>query len=123
MKSLYERMGGTYTEVDGYLLPDLTLPEPDPRLIGRWGRLHETFLKEHRSITYTTLLTSLELESYLADIQEQATEMLERLIMKMAKSEGITEQLKAENQLEWVRRMNSIRNRAGEIVLAELIYQ
>lgn len=123
MKSLFERMGGTYTEVDGYLLPDLTLPEPDHRPIGRWGRMHETFLKAHRSIIYTTLLTFLELDSYLADIQEQATEMLEQLIRQMAESEGITERLKAENQLEWVQRMNSIRNRAEEIVLAELIYQ
>ena len=123
MKSLFEQMGGTYTEVDGCLLPDLTLPEPGPRLIGKWGRLHETFLKEHRSITYTTLLTSCKLDSYLADIQDQAAEMLERLISQMTKSEDITEQLKAENQLEWVRRMNSIRNRAQEIVRAELIYQ
>ena len=123
MKSLCEQMGGTYANVNGYRLPDLAVPEPESRPVGKWGRLHETFLKEHRSITYTTLLTSLELDSYLADIQEQAAEMLERLIVQMAKSEGITEQLKAENQLEWVRRMNSIRNRAEEIVLAELIYQ
>lgn len=123
MKTLFEQTGGTYTDVNGYRLPDLTVPRPEPRPVGKWGRLHETFLKEHRSITYTTLLTSCKLDGYLADIQEQATEMLERLIMEMAKSEGITEQLKAENQLEWVRRMNSLRNRAEEIVLAELIYQ
>ena len=123
MKSLFEQLGGTYTNVNSYCLPDLAVPEPDPRPLGRWGRLHETYLKEHRSITYTLLLTSCQLDSYLADIQEQAAEMLERLISQMTKSEGITEQLKAENQLEWVRRMNSIRNRAGEIVLAELIYQ
>lgn len=100
MKSLFEQMGGTYTDVNGYHLPDLNAPEPDPRPIGRQGRLHETFLKEHRSITYTMLLTSLELDSYLADIQEQAAEMLEQLITKKAKNEGVTERLKAENQLE-----------------------
>lgn len=85
--------------------------------------MHESFLKKHRSITYTTLLTAGKLDSYLADIQEQAAAMRERLIAQMAENEGVTEQLKADNQLEWVRRMNSIRNRAEEILLAELIYK
>ena len=122
MKSMFEQMGGTYTEVDGIFYPNLALPEPDTRPIGKWGRLHETYLKEHRPCTYTTLLTSCKLDSYLADINEQATEMLDRLISQMAKAEGVTEQLKAEDSMEWVRRMNSIRSRAEEVVKHDLIY-
>ena len=122
MKSLFEQMGGTYTEIDGIFYPNLALPEPDPRPIGKWGRLHETYLKEHRPCTYTTLLTSCKLDSYLADIDEQANEMLDRLIGQMAKAEGITEELKSTDQLEWVRRMNSIRSRAEETVRSDLVY-
>ena len=122
MKSLFELMGGTYTEVDGIFYPNLALPEPDPRPIGKWGRLHEAYLKKHQPITYTSLLTTCKLDSYLADINEQAIEMLDRLIIQMAKNEGITEQLKANDQMEWVRRMNSIRSRAEEVVEADLIY-
>ena len=122
MKSLFEQMGGTYTEIDGIFYPNLALPEPDPRPIGKWGRLHETYLKEHRPCTYTTLLTSCKLDSYLADIDEQATEMMDRLIGQMAKAEGITEELKSTDQLEWVRRMNSIRSRAEETVRSDLVY-
>lgn len=122
MKSLFEQMGATYTDVNGYLLPDLTLLESAPRQIGKWGWLHETYLKKQRSATYITLLTSGKLNSYLADINELAAEMLEQLIKKIAESEGITEQLKAENQLGWIQRMIGVRNRAEEIVLAELIY-
>ena len=122
MRSQFERMGGTYTEVDGIFYPNLALPEPDPRPIGKWGRLHEAYLKKHQPITYTSLLTTCKLDSYLADINEQAIEMLDRLIIQMAKNEGITEQLKANDQMEWVRRMNSIRSRAEEVVEADLIY-
>ena len=122
MKTIFEQMGGTYTEVNGYLLPNLVLPEPDLRPIGRWGRQHGDYLKEHRPASYTTLLTSCKLDSYLADVDERATEMLERLVSQMAKSEGITEQLKAADQMEWVRRINSVRSRAEEIVLQEVVY-
>lgn len=121
MKSLFEQMGGTYTEVNGYLLPDLSLPEPDPRPVGKWGWLHETYLKERRGATYITLLTSGKLDSYLADINEQAVEMLEHLVKQIAEREGITEQFKAENQLAWVQCMNGARSRAGEIVLSDLV--
>ena len=122
MKSQFEKMGGTYTEIDGIFYPSLTLPEPDPRPIGKWGRLHETYLKEHRPCTYTTLLTSCKLDSYLADINEQAVEMLERMIAQMAKAEGVTEDLKSNSPMDWVGRMNSIRSRAEEVILADLIY-
>ena len=122
MKSQFERMGGTYREVNGYLLPNIALPEPDPRPIGKWGQFHETYLRTHLPTTYTTLLTACKLDSYLADINEQAIEMLDRLIIQMEKNEGVTEQLKADDQMEWVRRMNSIRNRAEEMVKADLIY-
>ena len=122
MKSLFEQMGGTYTEVDGIFYPNLALPESDSRPIGKWGRLHETYLKEYKPCTYTTLLTSCKLDSYLADINEEAMEMMDRLIIQMAKAEGITEQLKANDQMEWVQRMNSIRSRAEEVVKADLIY-
>ena len=122
MKSQFEKMGGTYTEIDGIFYPNLTLPEPDPRPIGKWGRLHETYLKEQKPFRYTNLLTSCKLDSYLADIDEQAREMLDQIIEQMAKAEGITEDLKAKSPMDWVGRMNSIRSRAEEVVLADLIY-
>ena len=122
MKSMFEQMGGTYREENGYYLPNIAVPEHDPRPIGKWGMLHETYLKKHKPGTYITLLTTCKLDSYLADINEQATEMLDRLITQTAKAEGITEDFKSTDQLEWVRRMNSIRSRAEEVVKADLIY-
>ena len=122
MKSQFEKMGGTYTEIDGIFYPNLTLPEPDPRPIGKWGRLHETYLKEQKPFRYTNLLTTCKLDSYLADINEQAVEMLERMITQMAKAEGVTEDLKANSPMDWVGHMNSIRSRAEEVILADLIY-
>ena len=122
MKSMFEQMGGTYREENGYYLPNIALPEPDPRPIRKWGRLHEAYLKRHQPITYISLLTTCKLDSYLADIDEQAAEMLDRLITQMAEAERITEELKATDQLEWVQRMNSIRSRAEEVVKADLIY-
>ena len=122
MKSLFEQMGGTYTEVDGIFYPNLALPEPDPRPIGKWGRLHETYLKEHKPGTYITLLTTCKLDSYLADLNEQAVEMLDHMIEHMTKAEGVTEDLKAKSPMDWVGRMNSIRSRAEEVILADLIY-
>ena len=121
-KTIFEEMGGTYTQVGDYLLPDLKLPEEEQQPIGVWGQRHRRYLKEHRRITYATLLTSGKLNSYLADIDRQAEEMFLRLVKQMAANESITEQLKADNQMEWVRRMNNIRNRAMEIVNSELIY-
>lgn len=121
-KTIFEEMGGTYTQVGDYLLPDLKLPEEEQQPIGVWGQRHRRYLKEHRRATYATLLTSEKLNSYLSDIDRQAEELFSRLVKHMAEAEGVTEQLKADNQMEWVRRMNNIRNRAMEIVNSELIY-
>ena len=122
-KTIFEEMGGTYTQVGDYLLPDLKLPEEDQQPIGVWGQRHWRYLKEHRRATYATLLTSGKLNGYLADIDRQAEELFSRLVKQMAEAEAVTEQLKADNQMEWVRRMNNIRNRAMEIVNSELIYR
>ena len=122
-KTIFEEMGGTYTQVGDYLLPDLKLPEEDQQPIGVWGQRHWRYLKEHRRATYATLLTSGKLNGYLADIDRQAEELFSRLVKQMAEAEGITEHLKADNQMEWVRRMNNIRNRAMEIVNSERIYR
>lgn len=121
-KTIFEEMGGTYTQVGDYLLPDLELPEEEQQPIGVWGHRHRHYLKEHRRATYTTLLASGKLNSYLADIDRQAEEMFSRLVKQLAEAEGVTEQLKADNQMEWVGRMNNIRNRAMEVVNAEIIY-
>lgn len=121
-KTIFEEMGGTYTQVGDYLLPDLKLPEEDQQSIGVWGQRHRRYLKEHRRATYATLLTSGKLNSYLVDIDRQAEELFSRLVKQMAEAEGVTETLKAANQMEWVGRMNSIRSRAMEIVNSELIY-
>lgn len=121
-KTIFEEMGGTYHEENGYLIPNLTLPPEEEKPIGIWGQRHKRYLKERRKATYTTLLTSGNLNSYLADINQQSEEMFSRLVKQMADLEGITEQLKAENQLEWVQRMNNIRNRVTEIVHSELIF-
>ena len=121
-KTIFEEMGGTYTQVGDYLLPDLKFPEEEQQPIGVWGQRHWRYLKEHRRATYAALLTSGKLNSYLADIDRQAAVMFSRLVKQMAEAEGVTEQLKADNQMEWVCRMNNIRNRAMEIVNSELIY-
>lgn len=121
-KTIFEEMGGTYTQVGDYLLPDLELPEEEQQPIGVWGQRHRRYLKEHRRASYATLLTGGRLNSYLADIDRQAEEMFLRLVKQMVEAEGVTEQLKAGNQMEWVGRMNNIRSRAMEIVNSELIY-
>lgn len=120
--TIFEKMGGTYTQVGDYLLPDLKLPEEEQQPIGVWGQRHRRYLKEHHRATYATLLTSGKLNGYLADIDRQAEEMFSRMVKQMAEMEGVTEQLKADNQMEWVDRMNNIRSRAMEIVNTELIY-
>ena len=121
-KTIFEKMGGTYTQVGDYLLPNLELPEEEQQPIGVWGQRHRRYLKEHRKATYATLLTSGRLNSYLAEIDRQAEEIFFRLVKQMAEAEDVTEQLKADNQMEWVGRMNNIRSRAMEIVNSELIY-
>ena len=120
-KSLFEQMGGTYTQQGDYVLPNLILlAENQP--IGIWGQWHARYLKQHHRILYYNLLTSGKLNAHLAEIDQQAEEIFFRLIKQMANREGVTEHLKAENQMEWVRRMNNIRNRAMEIVYTKVIY-
>ena len=121
-KSLFEQNGGTYRQVGDYLLPNITLPEEETVHIGIWGQRHKRYLKQNHRVWYMNLLTSGKLNSYLADIDKQAEDMLFRLVKQMAKREGVTEALKVENQMEWVGQMNNIRNRATELVNAELIY-
>ena len=115
--------GLDYTLVNDHYLPNLTAAAPaEQHPTGRWGRLHKRYLKEHHPIRYNQLLLSGVLGSYLAKLDKQAEEQLALTIRQMQEAEGVTESLKAENQLEWVRRMNSIRNRAEEIIKTELIF-
>ena len=121
-KTIFEQMGSTYTQVGDYLLPDLKLPEEEKQAnIGVWGMRHKRFLRENHRVLYTNLMTSGKLLAYLDDIEQQATAMFLRLVKELAEKEGVTEKLKAENQMLWVQKMNNIRNRATEIVNAELI--
>ena len=121
-KTIFEEMGGTYIRQGDYLIPCLTLPEEEQRFIGVWGRRHKRYLKEHKRAIYITLLTTGRLNSYLADIEGQAQERFERIIEQMAENEGITEQLKATDQMAWVGAMNNIWSRAREVVNTEFIY-
>lgn len=122
-KTIFEEMGGTYVRQGDYFVPCLTLPaEKENKPIGVWGQRHKRYLQEHKRATYTTLLTSGKLNSYLADINEQAEELFSRLVKQMAEREGVTEALKAENQMLWVQKINNICNRAMEIVYTNLIY-
>ena len=120
-KSLFERMGGTCHQKGDYFLPDLSVPELPA--IGIWGQRRRRYLKEHRQAFYTALLLSGKLNDHLSEIDEQAEAMFSQLVKQMAEQDGITEQLKADNQMEWVRRMNSIRNRVEEIIFHEYIYR
>ena len=121
-KTLFEQMGGTYTQVGDYLLPNLTLPEEEQKPIGIWGQRHARYLKHHHKVLYMNLLTSGRLNAYLADIDEQAEDMFSRLVKEMAKMQDVTEQLKATDQIVWVGKMNTVRNAAMEIVNKELIF-
>ena len=123
-KTIFEEMGGTYIRHGDYLIPTLTLPkEEEQRGVGVWGQRHLQYLKEYRRGLYLDVLTSGRLNGYLADIEEQAQERFERLVEQMKQAQGITEQLKVENVLEWVGRMNNIQACAREIVDKEIIYQ
>lgn len=122
-KYIYDENNGLWYELQGdYYIPCLILPAEKQKPIGIWGQRHKHYLKEYKKATYTTLLTSGRLNAYLADIDQQAENMFLRLVKQMAECEGVTEQLKADNQIEWVRRMNSIQNRAREVVNAEFVY-
>lgn len=123
-KRIYnEQTGISYTLHGDYYLPDLALPEEERGVeIGVWGQRHLRYIKQHRKVLYLNLLTSGKLNGHLADIDKQAEDMLSRLVKQMAERECVTEQLKADNQMEWVARMNNIRSRATEIVNKDLIY-
>ena len=121
-KSLFEEMGGRYKRQGDYLIPCITLSDEEEQSIGLWGERHLHYLKEYRRGTYINLLTSGRLNTYLADIDRQAEELFFRLVEQMKQAQGITEQLKVENTLEWVGRMNNIRACAMEVVNEENIY-
>ena len=122
-KTIFEEMGGTYIRHGDYLIPALTLPkEEEQRVVGVWGQRHLRYLKEYRRLLYLNMLTSGRLNGYLADIEEQAQKRFERIVEQMAESEGITEQLKATDQVAGVGEMNNIWSRAREVVNVELIY-
>lgn len=121
MKATFTENGLEYIQVGDYYIPNIALPE-EHRPIGRWGRMHRDSLKEHHPIRFECLILSGELWTYLADLNEQAQSRLEVIINQMKAAEGVTESMKASDQLSWCRAMNNIRNRAEEIILAELIY-
>ena len=121
-KTLFEQMGGTYTRVGDYFLPDLKLPEEETKPISIWGQRHPTYLKQKHKVLYMNLLTSGKLNRYLADIDKQWEEVFSRLVKQIAEREDVTEQLKADKQLKWVAQMNNIYSRVTEIVNKDLIY-
>ena len=122
MKSLFEQLGGTYTRQGDYCLPDVCLPPEEERPIGIYGQRRRAYLKEHHRVLYYNLLTAGTLDGHLADIEEQAQELFLRLVERYADTEGVTEALKADDPMAWVRKMNGIRNRANEIVMQEIVY-
>ena len=122
-KCIFDRNNGLWYELQGdYYIPCLVLEEVYTQPIGMWGRKHLRYIKEHRPALYTDLQTSGKLSSYLAEVDNRAKEMLDLLVKQMAEKQGITEQLKAQDQMAWVGAMNSIRNQAEEIINAEIIY-
>lgn len=122
MNTIFENSGGTYVQKNGYLYPNIVIPEEDKTPIGKYGRMRKRYLEEHRPIVYSQLFVSGKLFSHLQEIDKSCRERIELIVAQMAKKEGITEKLKAANQMEWIRRMNGVINRAEEIVLSELIY-
>ncbi len=123
MKSVFEEMGGTYRQEGDYLLTNLSLPsDPAKYHIGNYGRMRKRYLKEHRPILFTNLLLSGKLDQHLAEIDHACIERVEHIVADMARAEGVTEALKASDQMKWVGCMNNIHNRAEEMILSELIY-
>ena len=120
METIFEKLGGTYRQEGDYLIPNIEAP--DSPQIGVWGQRRLQYLRTNKRVLYTTMLMSGTLKDHLEEVDKSAEEMFEQLTVQMKAQEGITEELKANNQLEWVQRMNSIRNRAEEIVYKELIY-
>ena len=122
MKSLFEEMGGTYRQEGDYLIPNLVLTETGDYQTGKYGRMRRSYLEEHRKILYTNYVVEGTLFKHLSEIDQACNERIENIVSTMAKQEGVTEALKVADQMEWVHRMNSIRNRAEEIILTELVY-
>lgn len=122
MESLFEQLGGTYTRQGDYCLPDVRLPPEEERPIGIYGQRRRAYLKEHHRVLYYNLLTAGVLDGHLADIEEQAQELSLRLVKQYADTEGVTEEVKANDPMAWMRKMNGIRNRANEIVMQEIVY-
>ena len=124
IQTIFEKMGGTYSQHGDYLLPNLvpTQEEESTEPIGTWGRQHLDYIRQYKQIHYTNLLTSGKLHSYLADVDRRAAEFYFRAVTALAEQEGVTEQLKAENQMLWVQKMNNIGSRATEMVNAEIIF-
>ena len=120
--TIFEQMGGTYTQVGDYMLPNLLPVEEETNNIGVWGMRHKRYLKQNHKVRYYNLLTSGKMNSYLDDIEQQAQHLFSRLVKGLTEKENITEELKANDMMLWVQKMNNIRNRATEIVSAELIY-
>ena len=122
MKTIFEEMGGTYRQVGDYFIPNIALPDDGEYQIGKYGRMRRSYLKEYRKILYNNYVLEGTLFKHLAEIDQGCNEHMKNIVSAMAKQEGVTEAFKAADQIEWVRRMNSIRNRAEEIVLHELVY-
>ncbi|MBR5342910.1 MAG: TnpV protein [Oscillospiraceae bacterium] len=120
--SIYNELNGSYTNTGDVLIPDLKLSEAEAACLGKWGRMRKRYLKEHRPVLYTNLLLSEKLYPHCAEIECACEGRLDLIVRQMAEQEGVTEALKVADQMEWVRRMNSIRSRAEEIVLHELVY-
>ena len=122
MKSIFEQNGGTYTKVGDYYIPNITVPDTKEYNIGKYGNLRKIFLKEHHKSYYTALFMEGKLFEHLSEIDEICHKCLKNLVTKMAEQEGVTEQLKTTDQMLWVRKMNSIYNRAEEVILREYVY-
>lgn len=123
MKTIFENSGGTYTQVGDYLLPNLSLPAEEKETnIGVWAMRHKRYLKQNHKVRYYNLLTSGKLDSYLVDIEQQAQQLFLWLVKDLAEKENVTEKLKSDNPILWVRKMNNIRNRATEIVNSQIIF-
>ena len=123
MKTIFEEMGGTYRQVGDYFIPSITLPDDGEYQIGKYGRMRRSYLKEYRKTLYNNYVLEGTLFKHLSEIDQACNERMEILVSAMAQQEGVTEALKAADQMEWVHRINSIRSRAEEIVLTELVYE
>ncbi len=122
MKTIFENLGGTYTQTGEYMLPNLTLPDENQKQIGVWGIRHKRYLKSNRRVLYYNLLTSGKLDNYLTDVEKRAQTLFEKTVKSLAEQEQVTEKLKATDMMLWVQKMNNIRNRATEIVNEQVIY-